>query len=65
MNKKTYYLAVAIVFVFVGIMHLLRAFYGWEAIIGGVIIPVWFSWVAAALALYLAVRGWQFSKKTK
>lgn len=65
MDKKTYYLAVTAVFAVVGIMHALRAFYGWEAVISGVIIPVWLSWFFTAIALYLAVRGWQFAKKTK
>jgi hypothetical protein len=63
MNNKTYYQSVAIIFFLIAIGHLARLAYGWEAIIGDVVIPMWVSAAAAAIAGYLAVRGWQFSNK--
>jgi hypothetical protein len=36
------------------VLHALRLLLGWEAVIGGWSVPTWFSWVALALAGYLA-----------
>ena len=65
MNKKSYYKLVSSIFLIVGLLHLLRVLKGWEAVIGGVIIPIWFSWVAVALTFYLAFRGLSFASKLK
>jgi hypothetical protein len=63
MSKQTYYYAVAGVFLLVGVMHLVRVFSQWDAVIAGVDIPLWVSWAAAAIAGYLAVRGFQFGRR--
>ncbi len=63
MDKKTYYLVASAAFFIIAVAHLLRAIYSWEAVIDGVVIPLWFSWVAVVLAGYLSVRGWQFAQK--
>lgn len=63
MSKQTYYYTVSGVFFLVGTLHLVRVLNGWEAVIAGVIIPMWASWAAVVLAGYLAVRGYQFGKK--
>lgn len=63
MRLRTYYTTAAVIFTIVAIAHLLRAIYGWEAIVAGTVIPVWVSWVAAVIAGYLAVRGFQFRRK--
>lgn len=65
MKKKTYYTIASVLFAVIAVGHALRALYEWEAVVGGVGIPVWFSWVAVALAGYLAVRGFQFAKKAR
>lgn len=46
----------AVCFVIIGVFHLARVFNGWEAAIGGVTIPLWFSWVAVLAAFYLAYQ---------
>lgn len=63
MKKKTYYATAATIFAIVALAHLVRALKGWEAVVAGASIPVWFSWVAVVLAGYLSVRGFQFSRK--
>jgi hypothetical protein len=63
MDKRTYFYTTAVVFLVIGLLHLTRAFRGWEAVIGGVEIPVWASWVVVALAGYLALTGFEFAKK--
>lgn len=57
MSDKLFYKLMSYIFLFIGVLHLLRALYGWEATIAGVVIPVWVSFVASAVALYLAYRG--------
>lgn len=61
MDKRTYYLLVSAIFAVVTLLHGLRIYYGWEAQIGDLIIPMWASWAALLIAGYLAIRGWQFS----
>ena len=63
MKKKTYYTTAATIFAIVALAHLARAIQGWEAVVAGVVIPVRFSWVAVALAGYLAIRGFQLAGK--
>jgi hypothetical protein len=63
MSEKEYYRFSSLVFLIVAIAHAIRAFYGWDAIIGGVEIPVWYSWVAVVLAGYLAFRGFSMVNK--
>jgi len=63
MNKKIYYKIVATAFLAIAFLHFLRAVYQWEAVIQGVVVPVWISWVVVFLAGYLAVRAIQFAKK--
>lgn len=63
MSNKTYYQTVAIIFLIIAVAHVARIAYGWEAVIGDVVVPMWASNVAVLLAGYLSVRGWQFSQK--
>lgn len=63
MSKQTFYYVVSGIFLLVAVAHLLRAFYGWEAVIAGIAIPVSFSWGAVLLAGYLAYRSYSFGKK--
>lgn len=61
MSNKTYYQTVSIIFLIIGVAHAARALNGWEAVIAGVVVPIWASWAAVAIAGYLAVRGWQLA----
>ncbi len=54
MNQKTLTRITGIIFAVIGVLHLLRAVFGWQAVIGSVTIPMWLSWVALAVAAYLA-----------
>jgi|AntRauTorcE11897_2_1112592.scaffolds.fasta_scaffold02521_11 dolichyl-phosphate-mannose--protein O-mannosyl transferase len=58
-TKKWYYTTAAVIFSVIGIVHFARALYGWEAMVGGVNIPIWMSWVAVMIAIFLAFRGFQ------
>lgn len=54
MNQKTFYLVVGSIFSLIALLHLLRLLRGWEAVIGGWSVPMWFSGVALAVAAILA-----------
>ncbi|MBI2100003.1 MAG: hypothetical protein HYT48_01535 [Candidatus Vogelbacteria bacterium] len=62
MNHKTYFKTAGIIFLAIALMHLLRLVYGWEAVIGGTIVPVWASWVALIIGAYLGFKGLKFGK---
>jgi hypothetical protein len=63
MEQKTYYKIAAVVFAVIAVGHAVRIYNDWPAVVAGVDVPMWASWVALAIAGYLAVRGWQFSQK--
>jgi len=53
----------ALAFVIIGIFHLARVFNGWKAVIGGITIPMWFSWLIVFAAFYLAYQMFQMDKE--
>jgi hypothetical protein len=52
-----------IVFSFMGFIHLLRLFFGWEVIISGMILPVWISAPGFFFTSGLAFMLWRESRK--
>ena len=59
MDQKTYNVITAVVFLIVGVVHLLRIIFGWPAQIGGLEIAVWVSWLALVVAGTLAYFGFR------
>ena len=47
----------AVIFTVVALVHLFRAISGFEVIIGGMIIPVWLSWIVAIIIGFVAYLG--------
>ncbi len=64
MSIKTYLLVAAVFFTLTAALHLTRALYGWPAVIGGVEIPLWASWIALVIGGALAYFGFSLSRKT-
>lgn len=60
MNNKTFLLIIAIIFSVIAVLHLCRVIYRWEAVIGGLVLPLWISEVAIVVAGYLAVLAFRF-----
>lgn len=54
-------IAVAL-FALIALAHLLRLFTGWEIVVVGYVIPVWFSLVGLVVAAGLAVMVWREAK---
>ena len=53
MHGKYYHLVVGSIFSLIAVLHLFRLLYGWEAVIGGWMVPMWLSWVAVLVPGYL------------
>jgi len=65
MNRKSYFYITAIVFFVVGLVHLLRIILGWEAAIGGWIVPMWLSWLALIVSAVLAYTGFTHARSDR
>jgi hypothetical protein len=63
MKITSYIMASAMVFAFVGLVHLLRAIQGWPVELGTWVVPVWLSGVAFLLSGGLAAWGFSFLRK--
>jgi hypothetical protein len=59
---RNFHIAVAVLFIVVGTLHLLRAILGGEVTIDGNNIPVWVSWILGLLALYFAYTALKLNK---
>ena len=49
--------AAGFVFLTVAVAHLVRAASGWEVIINGMAVPIWFSWLVVLVASALGLSG--------
>ena len=56
---KPFTMVAVVVFSLVALAHLLRLFAGWEVVVGGFVIPVWFSWIGLVIAGGLALMVWR------
>ncbi|MAF13775.1 MAG: hypothetical protein CMI53_02685 [Parcubacteria group bacterium] len=63
MDQKTFNTSAVIIFVIAGGLHLIRSIAGWELILNGVIIPVWFSLILFALAVFIIYTAITLNKK--
>jgi len=63
MSHKIYLKVTSALFLIIAVLHALRLLYGWEAIIGGWMVPSWLSWIALVVALFLGYQGMKLAKK--
>tara|TARA_B100000767_G_scaffold73823_1_gene70527 strand:+ start:823 stop:1011 length:189 start_codon:yes stop_codon:yes gene_type:complete len=56
MNKNKIITAAAIVFFLAGISHLIRIFYGWEITISEWEMPIWVSFTAGTITIFLSYK---------
>ncbi len=61
MTQRTFNLLAGTIFLLIAILHALRILLGWEAVIAGWKVPIGLSWLALALAGFLAYSA--FSRK--
>lgn len=60
-RERTYLAIVGIVFGIVGILHLLRLFFGTNVAIAGWTLPLWLSWIGVIITLYLAYMSFRLA----
>ena len=51
-----------VIFSLVAILHVLRLIFGWQAVIDGLVIPMWASVVGLIIAGGLAIMLWREAK---
>ena len=54
-----------VIFSLVAVLHVLRLIFGWEAVINGLVMPMWVSVVGIIVAGGLAVMVWREAKLGK
>lgn len=59
MNQKTFSLIASVIFLLIGLLHALRLALGWDAVVNTWAVPMWVSWVALVITLYLASEGFR------
>jgi hypothetical protein len=57
MDQKTFNLIAGLIFAVVALLHLLRAYMGWQVVIADWTVPMWLSWIAFVVAAGLAYFG--------
>ena len=63
MEATSYVRLAAVVFALIGVLQLARAAMGWEITLNGMTIPIWASWIAAAVGLLLAWLGFAATRR--
>ena len=63
MNQKTFSLVASVVFLLIALVHVLRLALGWHAVVNTWAVPMWVSWVALVITLYLASAGFRLARK--
>ena len=57
MSRKVFSITVGAIFLIIAVLHAVRIFFGWEAVIGGLRVPTWMSWIALVISAYLSYAG--------
>ncbi len=63
MTQRVYLHIVGVFFLVVGLLHLARVFFRWQASIGGWEVPLWLSAVAIFVSGYFAYTSFSLLKK--
>ncbi len=63
MNNKLFYKVVAVVSTIIAVLHVLRLIQGWEAVIGGWMVPMWLSVIAVVLFGWVARKAYGLLKQ--
>jgi uncharacterized membrane protein len=66
MTQQTFSLTTAVIFSLMALLHAVRLLRGWQVTLADAVVPIWISWIALAIAVYLAYEGFRLAKtKTK
>ena len=65
MGPKSFSNTAGVIFLIIALLHALRIFYGWEAVIGGLRVPTWVSWIALVISACLSYAGFSLGGTTR
>jgi hypothetical protein len=65
MTKSKFVSIASYIFLFIGIIHIVRLLYGWQVQIAGHMVPMWIYWVEAFASLYLSYLGFRLTKNSE
>ena len=65
LHVKPFTTIAIVIFSLMAALHVLRLIFGWEAVIDGLVIPMWASVVGLIIAGGLAVMLWRESRPEK
>ena len=57
MSQRTFTIIASAIFAVVALLHVLRIFFGWPAVIGDWTVPMWLSWIGLVVAGGLSYFG--------
>jgi hypothetical protein len=57
MSQKNFNLLAGAIFAVAALLHLLRLYFGWSAVLGGWTVPMWWSWFGVVITAGLAYFG--------
>ncbi len=63
MSSKTYLQVTGAIFAIIGLLHLGRLVWGWQAEIGLWQVPMWLSWLALIITAWLAYSAFTLAAK--
>jgi uncharacterized membrane protein len=64
MSEKIFMVLASLIFLMVGLAHAARLIFHLSVSLDGWAAPMWASWIALIVALYLAVQGFRLAKKS-
>jgi hypothetical protein len=62
MNRRSFCLISAVIFIVIALVHLIRIIYGWKVVVGPWTAPDSITWVALVVAGYLGYEGLRFAR---
>ncbi len=63
MTHRTYCLVAGLLFLLVASVQCARIILGWSAVVNGVGVPMWASWIAVLVLAFLSFTGLRLSRK--
>ena len=63
MGPKSFSITAGGIFLVIALLHAVRIFYGWEAVVGGLPVPTWVSWTALVISAYLSYAGLRLGRR--
>jgi hypothetical protein len=65
MGQKAFSVTAGAIFFTIALLHAVRLLYGWEAVIGGLEVPTWVSWLALVISAYLSYAGLSLGRRSR